>query len=165
MSTREELLANIDSDFQKIQSARPLSKTELLELRKSLGVMFTYSSNAIEGNTLTLWETKLVLEDGLTVGWKTLREISEASNHKNALTFLYNFLESGGDIDESTIQQVHRLLLQNIDDQNAWEYRKIQCYISWDEYTPPEAKEVPALMKNLIVWCKKNNGIMHPAYL
>ena len=161
MYTKKELLEKIDKNLELIKNSRPLSKTEINELRKSLGVMFTYASNSIEWSTITLWETKLILEDWLTIWWKTLREINEVSNHKWLLNFLYEFIELDKDLDEDTIKKVHNLVLRNIDDENAWNYRKIQCYISWESEVPPEAKEIPKLIKELILWYKKNKNSMH----
>lgn len=107
MSKIQALLQKIDNKIHDLKARRPLSTGEIQELRKSLGVYFTYASTAIEGNTLTLGETKLVLEDGITVGGKSLREMHEVSNHKELLEILYNFLEQGNDIDEELIKNIH----------------------------------------------------------
>ena len=92
----EKILKEINIDLEKIKNSRPLSKIELQELRKSLWVMFVQNSNAIEWNTYTLWETKLLLEDWITVWWKTLKEQNEVLNHRELLSILYNFLEKSG---------------------------------------------------------------------
>ncbi len=165
MYTKKQLLEKIDNNLSKIKNLRPLSKTELNELKKSLWVMFTYSSNAIEWNTLTLWETKLILEDGITIWGKTLREINEASNHKWILEFLYEYLNWKISFDTELIKKIHYLVLRNIDDENAWKYRKIQCYISWDEKLPPDANKLDSLMNELVVWYSYNEDNLHPSIL
>jgi Fic family protein len=128
---------------------RPLTLWELRELQKSLRVMEVYNSNAIEGNTLTLGETRLVIEDGLTIGGKTTREMHEAEGLARAIDALIS-----GEliVSEDTILMFHRLIMRGIDDENAGRYRQIQVYISWDDHRPPRASEVSWLMQELIVW-------------
>jgi len=162
MYTEKELIEKIDKNLELIKNTRPLSKGEINELKKSLWVLFTYASNSIEWSTITLWETKLILEDWLTIWWKTLREISEVSNHKELLNFLYDFIKLDENLNEEIIKKVHNLVLRNIDDENAWKYRKIQCYISWESETPPEAKEINKLMDDLIKWYNANKNSLHP---
>lgn len=144
------ILEEIEKNLEILKKTRPLSKWELNELKKSLWVMFVCESNAIEWNSFTLWETKLLLEDGITVWWKTLREQSEILNHKLLLEILYNFLEKDEDLNEKWILKIHKEVLKNIDNENAWKYRKIQNYISWDTKIPPKAEKVPKLMQELI---------------
>lgn len=145
----ENLQKEINKNLDYIKSLRPLKTQELNELRKSLWVIYTYNSNAIEWNTISLWETKLLLEDWITVWWKTIKELNETINHKELLNFLYYFLEKDQKIDENLIKQVHKLVMKNIDE-NAWEYRKIQVYITWEEKLPTNAKNIEKEIKNLL---------------
>ena len=158
-------LKKIDLNLEKIKNNRPLNKTELNELKKSLWVYFTYNSNAIEWSTITLWETKIILEDWLTIWGKTLKGVSEVQNHKWVLNFLYSFLNSNGEITEDLIKKVHLLILKNIDDENAWVYRKIQVMISWEEKNPTEPNKIKEEMKNLIIWFNENKDNMNPVLL
>lgn len=160
----EENLQVIDTLLEKIQNARPLSRLERQELEKSLQVEFTYNSNAIEGNTITRGETKILLEDGLTIGGHTLRELHETTNHKNIFPLLKNFLEKKEDITETYIKKIHQEVLKNISDEDAGKYRKIQVYISGEEISPPDASEIPKLMEDLIQWYQENQNI-HPVEL
>lgn len=89
--------------------------------------MEVYNSNAIEGNTLTLGETKLIIEDGITIGGKSIREMHEAENLAKAID---EIITHHRDITEETILTLHELIMRNIDDENAGIYRKIQVYIS-----------------------------------
>ncbi len=78
---------------------------------------------------------------------------------------MYEYLEWNSELDVDLIKKVHHLVLRNIDDENAWEYRKIQCYISGEEEIPPKAKELEKLMKDLVDWYSENENILHPAIL
>lgn len=150
-----DLLQKIKDLKQKIDSMRPLNQGELNELKKWYSVTYTYNSNAIEGNSLTLEETKMVLEEGITIGGKPLREIFEVINHGKAIEKLYEFLKNNQDITEHTIKDVHKVILNKIDDENAGIYRKIQVYISGESEVLPPAKDIPKLMKELFTWYKK----------
>lgn len=100
-------------------------------------VEWTYNSNAIEGNTLTLLETKLVLEEGLTIGGKKLREHFEVINHSEAISFIEDMISSNTELTEYMIKSVHHLVLKNIDDENAGRYRMINVMISGSRHIPP----------------------------
>ncbi|PZM84798.1 Fic family protein [Candidatus Gracilibacteria bacterium] len=153
---KDILIESINKNLKAIKSKRPLTKTELKELQKSLGVFFTYHSNAIEGNSISLGETKLILEDGISIGGKTIRELQETLNHKELLEFLYSFLEKDEEISEDLIKKIHSIIMKNIDE-NAGEYRKIQVYISGEEKLPPKAENIEKMMKKLIKSYKENN--------
>lgn len=152
-----DLLANIKDLKQKIDSMRPLNQGELNELKKWYNVTYTYNSNAIEGNSLTLEETKMVLEEGVTIEGKPLREIFEAVNHSKAIDTLYEFLKSDRDISEEFVKEIHKIILSKIDDENAGIYRKIQVYISGESGALPPANDVPKLMKELFTYCEKES--------
>jgi Fic family protein len=154
-----QLLSSIDALIWTLRGMRPLSAWELKELEKSLKVMEVYHSNAIEWNTLTLGETRLIVEDGLTIGGKPLREIHEAENLAKALE---SILSGERDFSEKTVQELHALIMRNIDEENAGKYRKIQVYISGDEMKPTEAKRVPELMKSLFLSFEKGKTRVHP---
>jgi Fic family protein len=115
-------------------------------------VEWTYHSNAIEGNTLTLAETRLVLLDGLTVGGKSLREHLEALNHKHAIDLVEALAKRNEPITEHNIRQIHALILRTIDDENAGRYRSIQVRIAGAGYVPPEPVFVPSLMHEMVAW-------------
>lgn len=153
------LLADIDILMWRLTNMRPLSAGELRELEKSLKVMEVYHSNAIEGNTLTLGETRLIIEDGITIGGKPLREIHEAENLAKALE---QILSGERELSEATLRHLHILIMKNIDEENAWKYRKIQVYISWDELKPPPARQVPELLDALFHSFEKEKPTLHP---
>jgi Fic family protein len=159
------MLKKIDSLLARIQKRRPLSQGEKRELQKALLVEFTYNSNAIEGNTLTRSETKIVLEDGLTIGGKTIRELDETRNHGKCFEYLEKFLAEKKEIDEQVILDLHALVLRSIDDENAGKYRSIQVFISGDNKLPSKSSEISKEMQNFLAWYIKNKDILHPVEL
>ncbi|MBC8200353.1 MAG: Fic family protein [Desulfobacteraceae bacterium] len=142
-----KLLARIDLGKNIIDSHRPFPDVVLSRLRHNLIIEWTYNSNAIEGNTLTLKETLLVLEDGLTIGKKSLKEHLEAINHKEAIIFVEELASASHKITERNINEIHSLILKEIDKDYAGRYRDIQVRISGSSYLPPDPLFVPELME------------------
>ncbi|MGO4890705.1 Fic family protein, partial [Anaerobacillus sp. MEB173] len=105
-------------------------------LREKLLLEWTYNTNAIEGNTLTINETKVVLE-GITVGGKTLREHLEVLNHRDAIHFVEEIVQKGEALSVCQIKNLHRLVLKGIDDEYAGVYRDQQVFISGAKHIPP----------------------------
>ena len=154
----------IDILKKEIDSYRPFKKQLLNELQQFYRIGFTYSSNALEGNSLTESETKIIIEDGLTIGGKTVREHSEALGHSEAYTYL-NTLIKNKTIIESNILELHRLFYYRIDAKKAGKYRKQQVYISGTDYLPPKYKEIPDLMKKFILSINDLKETLHPVTL
>ena len=122
---------------------------------------FTYHSNAIEGNTLTLMETKVVLE-GITIGGKSLREHFEVINHNEAIFFIEDLVKQNIPLTEQTVKSIHQLILKNIDDENAGKYRTVNVLIAGAEHKPPQAFEVAAQMQHFIQWYQTDAQNLHP---
>ncbi|MFQ6057265.1 MAG: Fic family protein [Anaerolineae bacterium] len=157
------MLARLDEKKAQLDAARPLPAGIVAKLKEYFDVEWTYHSNAIEGNTLTLAETRLVLLDGLTVGGKSLREHLEAINHKHAIDFVEALAKREEPITEHNIRQIHALILRTIDDENAGCYRSVQVRITGTTYVPPEAIAVPSLMRELVGWLNSNEAAgLHP---
>lgn len=142
-------IEEIESLQKKINGYRPLNEHETKELREYFRIGFTYSSNALEGNSLTETETKVILEDGLTIGGKTLKEHFEAVGHSQAYDYL-NSLVQKKIITEQNILQLHKLFYYRIDSDNAGVYRNVQVFISGTEYVPPAPDKVPPLMQEFV---------------
>lgn len=140
-------------------------KTEHPKVTKALEIEYTYESNKIEGNTLTLQETALVIEKGLTVGGKTLNEHLEAINHSQAIDYIKELAKEKNNISERDVLQIHSLILQGIDRQNAGGYRKVPVIISGVKHIPPQPLLVPLQMKELFVWYNQNKEVLHPIEL
>jgi Fic family protein len=157
------LLERVTEKKRQLEAARPLSAAALVKLREALDVEWTYHSNAIEGNTLTLSETALVLKDGLTVGGKTLREHLEAINHLHAIRFVEGLASEDEPITEHTIRGLHALVLRTINDDEAGRYRRARVAITGSEFTPPQAVAVPGLMADLARWLSSEDAArLHP---
>ena len=166
MPTLQELLQKADSYKTKISAARPLADAELKSLDNYFRIGFTYSSNALEGNTLTLSETKILLEDGITVGGKPIRDCYEAIGHGDAYDFMLKLARQQDlTITEEIIKKLHKLFYQKMDADNAGQYRTIQVYISGTEYIPPSPEEVPQLMRHLADQLQSSKSTLHPIEL
>jgi len=156
--------SEIDDLKKEIDSYRPFNKQLLNELQQFYRIGFTYSSNALEGNSLTESETKVIIEDGLTIGGKTIREHFEVLGHSEAYTYL-NTLTKKKIITESNILELHRLFYYRIDAKKAGKYRKQQVYISGTDYLPPKHKEIPDLMKEFVLSIPDLIKTLHPVTL
>jgi Fic family protein len=154
----------LDELKAKLDNYRPLSSEVVKNLHEDLVLRWTYHSNAIEGNTLTLQETKVALE-GITVGGKTLREHFEAINHKDAILFIEQLAQKNEFLSEYIIKQIHSLILKNIDDENRGTYRKINVLISGAEHKPPQSFEVPLKMQSFIKEYELKRKTLHPIEL
>ncbi len=163
MSTRTKVLERLSAKKARLDRIRPLSPSIVDRLREQLDVEWTYHSNAIEGNSLTLRETQLVLQHGLTVDGKSLREHLETINHQHAIRFVETLAGKDEPITEYVIRSIHALILRTIDDKEAGRYRRVQVYITGSEYTPPESVAVPGLMSDLGEWLNSvETTALHP---
>jgi Fic family protein len=160
------MLKRIDETKKWIESHRPLAPEEVRQFDAYFRVGLTYSSNALEGNTLTLTETKVLLEDGLTAGGKPIRDCYEAIGHAKAYDFMLEAARSNPfNISENTILTLHKLFYQGIDQENSGVYRDVQVVITGSEYVPPKASEVPELMKGLVDELNEKWDEIHPVKL
>jgi Fic family protein len=145
------LLARLEEKKTQLDALRPLPVAALRRLNEQLAVEWIYNSNAIEGSTLTLRETQLILETGLTIGGKSLREHFEVINHKEAIEYVEALANGDESISPFHVRQIHKLVLTRIDDE-AGEYRKLPVRIVGTAYQPPDAWEVPRLMAEWGDW-------------
>ncbi len=152
---------DIDRLKATLDQHRPLDPAIVRNLREDLIVRWTYHSNAIEGNTLTLQETKVALE-GITIGGKSIREHLEAVNHKNAILLLEDLVQKNEPLTEWTLKSLHQLILKGIDDDNAGRYRTVNVRISGAEHLPPDQVLIPELMENFITWYQTEAMTLHP---
>jgi len=154
----------IDKLKAKLDTYRPLDANILQKLHEDVVLRWTYHSNAIEGNTLTLQETKVALE-GITIGGKLLREHFEAINHKEAIFFIEALAQKNESPSEYTIKQIHSLILKNIDDAHKGTYRTTNVIISGAEHKPPQSFEVSFKMEQFIKEYNAKKEILHPIEL
>jgi len=135
-----------------------LSKEEFEKFEKSFFTELTYNSNAIEGSSLSLAETSLVINEGLVPEGKTLREVHEAKNHKQAINFIKSYK---GDLDEQFILKIHSIILKEISERFAGKYRQTNVKIFGSDMKFPSSEKVPQLVRNLIYWYKKHKKNYH----
>ena len=146
----EKYFDEVDKLKQKLDSKRPIPKETLKSLKEPINLEWTYNSNGIEGNTLTLRETQVVLE-GVTVGGKTIKEHLEAINHEKAIIYLDELVKDNKPITEWNIKNIHQLILKEIDNENAGRYRRENVTIKGATHIPPDYIKIPELMEKLIL--------------
>ena len=153
--------------LEKIKAAYNKEPKSTYENRYEAFVsLFTHDSTAIEGNTLTLQETGTVLFDTLTPSGKNLKDVYEVIGHKKAFDLM---LEYDGSISRDFICQLHEKVMEGSISpkfkSQIGNYRDVRVFIRGTDWTPPEPKDVPDDMKNLITWCSKNKNTLHPLIL
>lgn len=141
---------------KELDSLRPLPRVVLERLRKQFAIELAYNSNAIEGNSLTLQETRLVIEEGITIKGKPLREHFEAINHQKAFEFLESIVKKKPKITEDTIKQIHSIILKSIEEEYAGKYRNINVRILGAIKSPPRFEKVPGRMHEFVEYVSKN---------
>ncbi len=162
----QKLLKRIDEYKQLIDTKRPLKPEEVKELDSYYRIGITYSSNAIEGNTLTLTETKVLLEDGITVGGKPIKDCYEATGHAKAYDYMLKAARSKPfAFSEDMIKRFHYLFYLNIDAEKAGKYRDHQVFITGTEYLPPAPQDVPELMAEFVAELTAKEKVLHPVML
>ena len=145
----------------KIDAYRPLDEYILKQIKAYFKISFTYTSNAIEGNSLSLNETKIIIEDGITIGGKPVKDHLEVIGNSNAYDLLFNIANQNIPITEDTILKLHKILYSNIDETNSGKYRNCNVLITGSEYELPKYNVVPKLMKEFCSNIELNKEKMH----
>lgn len=156
---RQELRATFNRLQEKVgllKNYRPFFGIALQKIKESLLIEWTYNSNSIEGNTLSLRETQMVLQEGITVKGKSLREHFEAKNHENAINYLYKLVSKNYVLNSKDILDIHALVLRSIEDEFAGRLRNAGVRISGANFVPPNARKVSQLLDELIDFINKN---------
>jgi Fic family protein len=166
--TLPELLNQLDELKRCLDSFRPLSDDQAERLQAVWDTEYTYESNRIEGNTLTLSETSIVINEGITVAGKTMNEHLEAINHKDAIGYLRSIVSGTESMSEWTIKSLHELILKNhpkLHEQRG-KYRNEDVQITGTTFVPPIFMRVPDLMRDLIEhYESKEAAQLHPVAL
>jgi len=144
----------LEEKLSKLNKLRPLPKSAVQKLREKFQIEMTYNSNAIEGNSLTLKETFLVINEGITVKGKPLKDHLEAKDHHLAMEYLYDLIGKNRrhTISEILIKNLHHIIVQETDKEWAGKYRNANVIIGGAKHTPPDALQVPQKMRDLISW-------------
>ena len=161
-SSLQKILNEIDSLKSKLETYKTV---DTLKINKSLALEYTFESNRIEGNTMTLLETDLVINEGLTISGKSMREHLEAINHQEAIAFIKDLVQKNSVLNERDLLTIHNLILRGIIPQDAGRYRKIQVMINESTHVPPEPNLVPKEMEDFFVWYEINKNKVHPVVL
>ena len=153
----------LDEKRAQLNALRPLPKSAVEKLRDQFRIEMTYNSNAIEGNSLTLKETFLVINEGITVKGKPLKDHIEATDHHQALAYLYELVEyeKKNTLSERLIKQIHTMIIRELDTTWAGRYRNAHVIIGGADHTPPDALDVPKQMQKLIAWISKEKKNLH----
>lgn len=155
------VLKKIDALRAKIDGHRPLDGHMLKQIREYFRIGMTYTSNALEGNSLTETETKIVIEDGITIGGKPVRDHLEALGHSEAYDLLFR-LAKGQEITEANIKELHRLFYYRIDAKQAGMYRKRRVIITGTDFIPPAPERIAELMGSFIASLPETRAKRHP---
>lgn len=166
----KELLREVDVLKEQLSTLRPLPKEALKKIQDALDIEYTYESNRIEGNTLTLQETALVVNEGVTISGKSMREHLEAINHTEAINYIKDIAKQDIEISERTIKEIHALILHGIDRENAGRYRTVPVMISGSTHMPPQPYLIEKQMEDFLIRFKqmeeeKVHPILVAAYL
>ncbi|GGF47838.1 Fic family protein [Echinicola rosea] len=161
----QEKLEEIDQLKEQWQQRRPLGSTQLQKMKEYFNVAYTFESNRIEGNTLTLQETHLVVNEGITIGGKSMREHLEAINHAEAVDYLEELIREKADIYSRSLLELHYLILKGIDRENAGKYRNVPVRISGSEHVPPQPYLVDKMMEDYFVHYQEQKNVLHPVIL
>lgn len=163
-------MQNLESILTKINQRK--SELDILRqsldnatIKEALKVEFLYESNRIEGNTLTLRETQLVINEGMTISGKSMREHLEAINHKEAILFIEDLVTQKMELSEYVLKQIHGIVLYGIDRENAGVYRKLPVAIAGSKHLPPQPYLLQDLMEDYFRFYELHKDDLHPVVL
>lgn len=156
------LLEDIDLLKSKLNQFRQFDSYRIAQ---ALELEYTFESNRIEGNTLTLRETDLVINEGLTISGKSMREHLEAINHQEAIGYIKHLMEKNTSLNEREVLSIHNLILRGINTEDAGRYRQVQVMIKGSSHLPPQPFLVSKEMEEFFIWYETNKKGMHPIVL
>lgn len=160
------LLTEQITDLKKcLESFRPLSAEQVAHLNEVFDTEYTYESNKIEGNTLTLMETDLIINKGLTVSGKKMQEHLEAVNHKYAIEYIRDIVHNDKELTEEVLRKIHSIVLAGIDFKNAGNWRVDRVRIAGSQHICPNPIKIPMLMNEFFEYYEANKNTLHPVIL
>lgn len=157
-----DIISEIDILKDKLNNYR---KFDSYRISQALELEYTFESNRIEGNTLTLRETDLVINEGLTVSGKSMREHLEAINHQEAIGYIKHLMDKSTSLVDREVLSIHNLILRGIHPEDAGRYRKVQVMIKGSSHMPPQPFMVAKEMEDYFIWYETNKNKMHPVLL
>lgn len=171
-SATKVLSADLLQDLQKLDSLKaawsqvsPMSSIQKSKLHQYFQTMYTHDSNQIEGNTLTFQETHLVVNEGMTISGKTMREHLEAINHQEAIEYLVSLVDGKEELNKRVLMELHQLILKSIDSQHAGVYRSVPVKITGSSHEPPQPYLIDKLMEDYFMYYERQKKVLHPVIL
>jgi Fic family protein len=164
-SNLNEILKQVEELKKYLDSFRPLGEEQVSKLDRYFEEYYTYDSTSIEGNTLTLQETTLVLNKGITIGGKSMREHLEVINHSEAIEYIKEIVKKGEEFNKKVLLDIHYLILKSIDTSNSGKYRNLDVMISGSKHKPPTFLQVENLMNDYFKFYQDNKEGMNPILL
>ncbi|MBF4464060.1 Fic family protein [Flavobacterium sp. LC2016-12] len=158
----EKILKEIDILKDKLDTYR---KFDSYKIKQALELEYTFESNRIEGNTMTLRETDMVINEGLTISGKSMREHLEAINHQEAIGFIKDLMQKNNALNERDLLSIHNLILRGIIPEDAGRYRKVQVMTQGSSHMPPQPSMVAQEMEEYFIWYEINKNKLHPIIL
>ena len=158
----QSILNEIDILKSKLDTFREFDNYRIAQ---ALELEYTFESNRIEGNTLTLRETDLVINEGLTISGKSMREHLEAINHQEAIAYIKHLIEKSTTLNEREVLSIHNLILRGIMPEDAGKYRRVQVMIKGSSHLPPQPFLVPKEIEDFFIWYETNKNGLHPIIL
>ena len=158
----ESILVHIDVLKEKLDKLRHFDSYRIAQ---ALELEYTFESNRIEGNTMTLRETDLVINEGLTISGKSMREHLEAINHQEAIAYIKELMNKNTSLIEREVLSIHNLILRGIHPEDAGRYRKVQVMIKGSAHMPPQPFLVAKEMEDYFIWYETNKKKLHPIVL
>lgn len=166
LNSRVKNLLKEADGLQKTWAAKkPLNAVQLTKMKEYFNTAYTYESNRIEGNTLTLSETHLVVNEGITIGGKSMREHLEVINHQEAIELIEDLVQRKVAFNAYYLKQIHGLVLKGVDKKNAGVYRSVPVRISGSAHIPPEPYLIDKMMEDYFIFYETHKDILHPIVL
>ncbi len=156
------ILNEIDALRAKLDQFRQFDSYRIAQ---ALELEYTFESNRIEGNALTLRETDLVINEGLTISGKSMREHLEAINHQEAIGYIKHLMEKNNSLNEREVLSIHNLILRGIMPEDAGRYRRVQVMIKGSSFMPLQPFLVSKEMEDYFIWYETNKNALHPIVL
>ena len=156
------ILEEIDLLKSKLDQFRQFDSYRIAQ---ALELEYTFESNRIEGNTMTLRETDLVINEGLTISGKSMREHLEVINHHEAIGYIKHLMEKNTPLNEREVLSIHNLILRGIQPEDAGRYRRVQVMIKGSSYMPAQPFMVSKEMEDFFIWYETNKKALHPIVL
>ncbi|WP_269242481.1 Fic family protein [Flavobacterium limnophilum] len=156
------ILNEIDALKAKLDQFRQFDSYRIAQ---ALELEYTFESNRIEGNTMTLRETDLVINEGLTISGKSMREHLEVINHQEAIAYIKHLMNKQTSLNEREVLSIHNLILRGINPEDAGRYRRVQVMIKGSSFMPPQPFLVSKEMEDFFIWYETNKNSLHPIVL